>query len=143
MVIENLFFLLSSRHRQDKLLFCSILAHLLLRRHMKEKRNHGMPNDPLPRLVCWSGRTEESITVVLDRLQSQPLDAEYVALLHNIQSEETSGYIFRGFALLVGQNNNKNAELVAKDVQHYNGLKRPVVWVFSGMCASFLQKTIQ
>lgn len=108
------------------------LAHLLLRRHLKEKRNHGIPNDPLPRLVLWSGRTEESITVVLDRLQSQPLDAEYVALLHNIQSEETPGYIFRGFGLY-RQNENKNAELVAKDVQHYNGLKRPVVWVFSGM----------
>lgn len=110
-----------------------ILAHLLLRRHMKEKRNHGMPDDSLPRLVLWSGRTEESITVVLDRLQSQPLDAEYVALLHNIQSEETPGYIFRGYALLNGREGNKNAELVAKDVQHYNGLKRPVVWVFSGM----------
>lgn len=109
------------------------LAHVLLRRHMKEKRNHGIPNDPLPRLVCWSGRTEESITVMLDRLQSRPLDAEYIALLHNIQSEETPGYIFRGYALLNGQDANKNAELVAKDVQHYNGLKRPVVWVFSGM----------
>lgn len=83
-------------------------------------------------MVVWSGRTEESITVVLDRLQTQPLDAEYVALLHNIQSEETPGYIFRGYGLY-RQNENKNAELVAKEVQHYNGLKRPVVWVFSGM----------
>lgn len=107
-------------------------AHLLLRRHLKEKRNHGIPDDSLPRLVLWSGRTEEAITVVLDRLQSKPLDAEYVALLHNIQSEETPGYIFRGFGLY-RQNEQKNAELIAKDVQHYNGLNRPVVWVFSGM----------
>lgn len=109
-----------------------VLAHVLLRRHMKEKQNHGIPNDSLPRLVVWSGRTEESITVALDRLQSQPLDAEYIGLLHNIQSEETPGYIFRGFGLF-RQNGNKNAELIAKDIQHYNGLKRPVVWVFSGM----------
>lgn len=60
------------------------------------------------------------------------LYAEYVGLLHNIQSEETPGYIFRGFGLF-RQNGEQNAELIAQDIQHYNGLKRPVVWVFSGM----------
>lgn len=123
------------------LILVLFLAHLLLRRHMKEKRNFGIPDDSLPRLVLWSGRTEESITVVLDRLQSKPLDAEYIALLHNIQSEETSGYIFRGFGLY-RQNDDKNAELIAKDVQHYNGLKRPVVWVFSGMFLSAFAQLI-
>lgn len=113
-------------------LHTKFLAHALLRRHLKEKKNNGIPNDNLPRLVPWSGRTEESITVVLDRLQQRPLDAEYVGLLHNIQSEETPGYIFRGFGLY-RHHENKNAELIAKDIQHYNGLKRPVVWVFSGM----------
>lgn len=60
------------------------------------------------------------------------LHIEYVGLLHNIQAEETPGYIFRGFGLFK-HNDGKNAELIAKDIQHYNGLKRPVVWVFSGM----------
>lgn len=86
----------------------------------------------MPRLVPWSGRTEESITCVIERLQSQPLDTEFIGLLHNIQSEETPGYIFRGYGL-VRQTDEGKAEMIAHEIQHYNGLKRPVVWVFSGM----------
>lgn len=111
----------------------SIPAHSLLRRHLKEKKNFGLPEDSLPRLVTWSGRTEESIGIVFDRLQSKPLDAEYIGLLHNIQSEETPGYIFRGYGLFQQSADGKTTDMVAKETQHYNGLKRPVVWVFSGM----------
>lgn len=113
--------------------FHIILAHVLLRRHSKEKRNQGLPEDDLPRLVTWSGRTEESIGVLFDRLQSKPLDAEHIALLHNISSEETPGYIFRGYGLLRPSADGKTTDVVARETQHYNGLKRPVVWVFSGM----------
>lgn len=107
--------------------------HVLLKRNLKEKVNHGIPSDDLPRLVNWSGRTEEAINVMLERLTSQPLDDEFIGLLHNIQSDETPGYIFRGYGLLRGHKDGRNAELIAKDAMHYNGLKRPVVWVFSGM----------
>lgn len=70
---------------------------------------------------------------MLHQLQTRPLDAEYVGLLHNIQSEETPGYIFRGYGLLRPSADGNTAELIGKDIRHYNGLKRPVVWVFSGM----------
>lgn len=70
---------------------------------------------------------------MMERLTSQPLDDEFIALLHNIQSDETPGYIFRGYGLLRGFKNGRKAELIASEAQHYNGLKRPVVWVFSGM----------
>lgn len=113
--------------------------HLLLRRNPKEKQNHGTPKDNLPRLVNWSGRTEEGITAMMERLTSQPLDDEFIALLHNIQSDETPGYIFRGYGLLRAKNDGGNAELIAQDVQHYNGLKRPVVWVFSGMGSQWIE----
>lgn len=104
-----------------------------MRRHLKEKKNHGLPEDSLPRLVTWSGRTEGSIDIVFERLQSKPLDSEYIGLLHNIQSEETPGYIFRGYGLLRPSADGKTTDVVARETQHYNGLKRPVVWVFSGM----------
>lgn len=108
-------------------------AHTLLRRNLKEKRNHGIPDDDLPRLVNWSGRTEEAIDLMMERLQAQPLDSEYIGLLHNIQSEETPGYIFRGYGIFRKSSDGGKAELISKEMQHYNGLKRPVVWVFSGM----------
>lgn len=107
-------------------------AHALFRGNPKDKVNNGAPDDDLPRLVTWSGRTEEAINVVLDRLSSRPLDAEFVGLLHNIQREDTAGYIFRGYTI-VEHNEGKNAICSVRDVQHYSGVKRPVVWVFSGM----------
>lgn len=107
-------------------------AHALFNGNAKEKINNGAPEDDLPRLVTWAGRTDESIQVVIDRLSSRPLDAEFVGLLHNIQNEETTGYIFRGYGLFEHKE-GENAECVSKAIQHYNGTKRPIVWVFSGM----------
>lgn len=107
-------------------------AHCLLRRNPKEKHNNGAPNDRLPRLVNWSGRTEDAIHVFLDSMVTRPLDVEYVSLVHGTQSEETAGYIFRGFGLFE-HSPNGNAECLTKEVQHYSGVRRPVVWVFSGM----------
>lgn len=107
-------------------------AHCLLRRNPKEKIYNGAPNDQLPRLVNWSGRTEDAIHVFLDSMLTRPLDVEYVSLVHGTQSEETAGYIFRGFGLFEHCPNG-NAECLTKEVQHYSGVRRPVVWVFSGM----------
>lgn len=109
-------------------------AHCLLRRNPKEKLNGGAPLDRLPRLVNWSGRTEEAINVFLDGMAARPLDAEYVALVHGIQRDETPGYIYRGFGLFEqGGSNGEPAHCLHREAQHFAGLKRPVVWVFSGM----------
>ncbi|KAJ8963946.1 hypothetical protein NQ314_005277 [Rhamnusium bicolor] len=59
-------------------------CHILIRWNPKEKINGGLPKDPLPRLVCVSGRTEDSITSLLDDFSNNKLDAEHVALIHNI-----------------------------------------------------------
>lgn len=108
-------------------------AHVLLRGNSREKVNNGIPDDGLPRLVVWSGRTEEAVNVTFDRLQSQPIDVEYIGLLHNVQRDDIPGYIFRGYGVFRQPVNGGIAECITKEVQHYNGLKRPVVWVFSGV----------
>ncbi|CAO1315088.1 unnamed protein product [Diamesa serratosioi] len=108
-------------------------AHALLTAYPKEKVNQGIPLDNLPRLVLWCGRTEEAVNYVFDDIMKRPLDAEYVGLLQNIQSGKTpSANVYRGFGLF-NQNAIENANCVTRDVQHYSGLKRPIVWVFSGM----------
>lgn len=118
-------------------------AHTLLRRNIKEKINFGIPIDDLPRLVLWSGRTEETNKLMMKKLTSQPLDAEYIGLLHNIQSDEIPGYIFRGYGLLRKSLDNGNAELIAQECHHYNGLKRPIVWIFSGMGSQWCEMGAQ
>lgn len=58
-------------------------CHVLIKGNMKQKINNGIPKDDLPRLVCFSGRTEESITVLSDYIREIGIDAEFIGLLHN------------------------------------------------------------
>ena len=109
-------------------------AHALFTAHQKEKINHGIPVDNLPRLVLWCGRTEEAVNTVFDDIVKRPLDAEYIGLLHNTQTGKTpSANIYRGFGVFSQTTDAKTADCSTRDVQHYSGLKRPIVWVFSGM----------
>lgn len=107
-------------------------AHALLLRNSKIKINNGAPVDSLPRLVPWSGRTEAAVEGALDSLTKRPLDAEYVALLHNIQSKDEPGFIYRGFGIF-SHNPDGNAVCVNKSVQRFSGIKRPLVFMYSGM----------
>lgn len=110
-------------------------AHSLFKRHMKQKINKGIPEDNLPRLVHWAGRTEEAVNYVLDALEQQSLDAEYIALLHSAQEDETPGYIHRGYTVLakdMTSGTTSNAISLARATQHVDGGKPPVVWIFSG-----------
>lgn len=107
-------------------------AHCLLRTFPKEKKNFGQPADDLPRIVNWAGRTEVAVNTVLDAISTKPLDAELVGLMHNIQLESMSGNVFRGYGVY-GKQENANATCLAREVQHFTGVKRPMVWVFSGM----------
>lgn len=109
-------------------------AHALLRGNRKAKENGGWPNDDIPRLVNWSGRTEETISLMFDHLRSAPLDAEYIGLLHNIQSVEESRFLNRGFGIFAkGQSNTEPAVCLRSGEQRYDGAKRPMIWIFSGI----------
>lgn len=106
-------------------------AHALIRASAKEKVNNGAPKDDLPRLVNWSGRTEEACETVFNNIVSKPLDAEYIGLLHNTQSESVPGLVFRGYGLF--QQGEETAKCIQSEIQHYTGIKRPIVYCFSGM----------
>ncbi|XP_055905959.1 fatty acid synthase-like [Eupeodes corollae] len=107
-------------------------AHILLKQHEKEKVKTGVPEGSLPTLFLWSGRTKEAVEYVFQKLEKMPLDPEYMALLNNAQLGGVPGMVFRGFNLLQGSGSNLPTSFV-KDVQHFTGVKRPIVWVFSGM----------
>lgn len=101
----------------------------------KNKINGGLPNDDIPRLVNWAGRTKEGVDTMLNALETQPLDAEYVALLQNIQSEEIQGYLYRGYSILTKYDQNQSANkatCLARATKRYDSNKLPVVWLFSG-----------
>ncbi|XP_048505788.1 fatty acid synthase-like [Athalia rosae] len=105
-------------------------AHVLLEWNSKEKTDDNERLVGLPRLVVLSGRTEEAVTILLDDLESRPLDVEYVGLFHNIHSEEIEGHFYRGYTIFPPRETPmKNI----RHVQHFSGSKRSVCFVFSGL----------
>lgn len=113
-------------------------AHALLKGYPKSKNNFGIPADDVPRLLTWAGRTEEAVEEIFNAVEKNPLDAEFIGLLQNIQEEDVSGMVFRGYAIFAKQGTGP-CKLLAKDVQHYTGLQRPIVWVYSGMGSQWNQ----
>lgn len=111
-------------------------AHALFKNFEKIKTNNGAPSDLIPRLVLWSGRTEEAIHSILNDVESRSVDVEYVALLHNIQQEPIATNIYRGFGIYEHQEGEKAIRL-RKEVKPYSGVKRPIVWVFNGLGAEW------
>ncbi|KAI5651690.1 acyl transferase domain-containing protein [Phthorimaea operculella] len=86
----------------------------------------------MPRLVTISGRQASGVQAIIDDLSSRPIDAEEVALLHNIHEEKNSGHLGRGFAVLDTSENGETVCL-ASSVDDYDDMKRPVWFVYSGM----------
>ncbi|XP_062548542.1 fatty acid synthase-like [Armigeres subalbatus] len=107
-------------------------AHALLCRNLKEKVNGGIPEDDLPRLVIWSGRTRESIDCMLQDIAQRPLDVEFTALLYNIQKQATTGHRYRGFGIFK-KNGDGPAILQASFADRVRLEKLPVVAIFGGL----------
>ncbi|XP_057672284.1 fatty acid synthase-like [Diorhabda carinulata] len=99
-------------------------CHLLIKANEKEKVNNGIPKDDIPRVVCISGRTKESITTILDDLKSNNLDAEHVRLLHDAFRKNIPNHIYRGYSLL-----SKSDELY-RFYEQYPGTKTPLYFAF-------------
>lgn len=107
-------------------------AHSLYSQNKKKKINFGIPNDNIPRIINWSSRTDEGVSEFFDAIDTQHLDAEFVGLIQNTQSNDIAGYIYRGYGLYEN-NPNGNAKCLNREIQHFSGLKRPIVWIFTGM----------
>ncbi|XP_062548544.1 fatty acid synthase-like [Armigeres subalbatus] len=107
-------------------------AHALLCRNLKEKINSGVPDDDLPRLVIWSGRTREAIEYMFQDIGQRPLDVEFIALLYNIQRQPTAGHRYRGFGIYQ-KNGERPAVLQSSYIDRVKIETLPVVAVFGGL----------
>lgn len=110
-------------------------AHALFSKFKKEKFNDGIPDDDVPRLILWAGRTKEAVETVFERLEKMPLDAEFISLLQDIQKYELSGNLYRGYTILEKGDPlvSKNAVCKIQAIEHFDAIKRPIVWMFAGM----------
>ncbi|XP_017769936.1 PREDICTED: fatty acid synthase-like [Nicrophorus vespilloides] len=78
-------------------------SHILLKRHENTKLR---PEDHQIRLVCYSGRTEESMQSYRDFFKNRKLDYDSIALFHSAFRKNISNNIYRGFSLI-----SENGEL--------------------------------
>ncbi|XP_070169898.1 fatty acid synthase-like [Polyergus mexicanus] len=103
-------------------------CHILLKSNPTIKVNNG-GDDNLPRLVAISGCTEEAVKIILEDVQSRPIDVEYISLLHHIHSDNIKGHFYRGY-MIAGSNVSDNAIIEMKrDVC----TRRPICFIFSGI----------
>lgn len=107
-------------------------THCLMRQWHKVKKNAGTPEDALPRLVNWAGRTDESMEI-FDQLTTMPIDAEFIGLLHETQETASIGHLCRGFGIFGNRGVTENAVCLAREQSYFNEEKRPIVWLLSGM----------
>jgi fatty acid synthase len=108
-------------------------AHALLRANDKLKVNNGAPQDLLPRLIVWSGRTEEAVNCIFDYLTERPLDAEFIGLLHGTQNDSYWQNTYRGYAIYKQKELGKNAVCVNRNViANTKEKNHPIVWIFPG-----------
>ncbi|KAG4065875.1 hypothetical protein HA402_012553 [Bradysia odoriphaga] len=111
-------------------------VHALLRK--ADKRDRPNRDENLPILICWSGRTEEAVRTVFERLKSIPIDVEFIALLHNIQNREFKEHLHRGYILLKSDEGDTVPQSIDEKtsaVEERN--KRPIVWMFSGLGSQY------
>nr|XP_022917895.1 fatty acid synthase-like [Onthophagus taurus] len=77
--------------------FGGVNGHLILRWNKKVVINNGIPEDDLPRLVCASGRTKETVFSILDN--STKMNAEFISLVHNVFRKVIPNQLYNGYSI--------------------------------------------
>ncbi|XP_065216376.1 fatty acid synthase-like [Planococcus citri] len=103
-------------------------GHIVLSPHTKVKKEGDLPSKTIPLLITASGRTEEAVDCILDNVDKNHDNAEYMALFHEIFKNDINGHLYRGYVLL-----QKNKENNISSKKFFSGEKRPIWFVFSGM----------
>ncbi|KAJ8711411.1 hypothetical protein PYW07_008653 [Mythimna separata] len=106
-------------------------SHVLLHGRYKPK-DLSRYQSSIPRLVTLSGRQESAIKKIFDNLKSRPIDAEEIALLHNIHGNNISGHLGRGYIIL-DTNENKETVSLREKSEYFDDPRRPLWFVYSGM----------
>ncbi|KAF5305398.1 hypothetical protein FQR65_LT07724 [Abscondita terminalis] len=112
----------------------SSYGHILLRANPKLKKP---PMDNLPRLLCTSTRTEQGIQEILTSLKLDGLnDLEYISLIHEAFKKSIPGHLYRGYAILDGQAEQKS------EFEYYPGNKREIWFCYSGMGSQWCKMAV-
>ncbi|KAL4711927.1 hypothetical protein ACJJTC_006096, partial [Scirpophaga incertulas] len=90
----------------------------------------------IPYLIAVSGRLERSVEKLLDDFKTRPLDPEEIALVHSIHKRHTPNHLARGFGIYSIIENKTVTHVTT--VEYYDGARRPLCFVFSGMGSQWI-----
>ncbi|KAJ8915050.1 hypothetical protein NQ315_016025, partial [Exocentrus adspersus] len=102
-------------------------AHVVLKPNPKPKRESN--ERPKHRLVQVSGRTEEAVNHLLDEIEKNCDDEEFLALVDEIHKMNIDGHYFRGYVVL-GQSPKREISKYSK--------RRPIWFIYTGMGCQWL-----
>ncbi|XP_035437568.2 fatty acid synthase [Spodoptera frugiperda] len=106
-------------------------VHVLMKGHYKPKDLERYRSS-IPHIILTSGRQDQCLNNLIDKLVKQPVDPEQIALLHEIHEKPIAGHTCRGYTIL-GTDENKETVCITKEVEFIDGATRPVWFVYSGM----------
>ncbi|CAH0560904.1 unnamed protein product [Brassicogethes aeneus] len=96
-------------------------AHLILKPHLR--RNISLPINPS--IVHVSGRTEESVRILLYKILENKSDPAFISLINQVFKKPIKNHDYRGFQVL--------SDTESRQISHFNLEKRPIWFCYSGM----------
>lgn len=100
-------------------------AHVILKSNPKPKSIGAISE--IPRLVACSGRTEEAVELLLNEIEKNRNDEEFLGLINEIHEKIIPMHYFRGYAVMGVDGSNQ------REVIEFRDEKRPIWFIFSGM----------
>lgn len=73
-----------------------------------------MFEDGLPRLLLLSGRNEEGVRQLIERMKNSIIDEEYAALLHSVFYKNMNAHHFKSFCFVPNQNEGAQEEIAVR-----------------------------
>ncbi|KAG5674367.1 hypothetical protein PVAND_004341 [Polypedilum vanderplanki] len=100
-------------------------AHVILKSNPKPKAIGSIGE--IPRVVACSGRTEEAINMMLNEIEANRNDEEFLGLINEIHSKNIPMHYYRGYTVMGADGSNQ------REIEECRDEKRPIWYIYSGM----------
>ncbi|XP_031635247.1 fatty acid synthase-like [Contarinia nasturtii] len=101
-------------------------AHVILKSNRKQKTM--TTNDQIPHLVVVSGRTRHAVNLLLEEIEKNANDTEFLSLINEIHSKNIPMHNYRGYIVVNGDAADPNN----REVHEVPTEKRPIWFNYTG-----------
>lgn len=95
---------------------CNSFSHVVLQKNKNSRskiyENKEMFEDGLPRIIFVSGRNEEGVKQLLERIKNSQMDEELAALLQSVFYKSLNSHYYRSFTIVPNKNESPQEEIL-------------------------------